>query len=76
MSFLDSLNSTQQRAVKKADGPLLVVAGPGSGKTRVLTFRIANLIKIGVPAYQILALTFTNKAASEMKSRKIGRAHV
>src|SRR5260221_10368855 len=66
---IDELNPRQQEAVKTVQGPLMVVAGPGSGKTRVLSYRIAHLIQMGVPAYQILALTFTNKAASEMKER-------
>ncbi|MFH0989732.1 MAG: UvrD-helicase domain-containing protein [bacterium] len=69
MSFLQQLNSIQQEAVKATNGPVLIVAGAGSGKTRVLTYRIAHLINCGVPPYQIIALTFTNKAANEMKGR-------
>jgi DNA helicase-2/ATP-dependent DNA helicase PcrA len=69
MSFLNELNSVQQEAVKTLNGPVMIIAGAGSGKTRVLTYRVAHLISCGVPPYQILALTFTNKAANEMKAR-------
>lgn len=71
MKFLDDLNPVQQEAVKAANGCVMIIAGAGSGKTRVLTYRIAYLLACGVPSYQILALTFTNKAASEMKNRII-----
>ncbi|MFH6603987.1 ATP-dependent helicase [Maribacter algicola] len=68
-TFLDELNEAQRAPVLHKDGPLMVIAGAGSGKTRVLTYRIAHLMEQGVDSFNILALTFTNKAAREMKKR-------
>jgi DNA helicase-2/ATP-dependent DNA helicase PcrA len=69
IDFLLELNDAQRAAAAHLNGPLMVIAGAGSGKTRVLTYRIAHLIQKGIDPFQILALTFTNKAAKEMKSR-------
>ncbi len=69
MSYLNELNEVQRQAVTHIDGPALIIAGPGSGKTRVLTYRIAHLIDSGIAPWSVLTLTFTNKAAKEMKER-------
>lgn len=69
MDYLDQLNPPQKEGVINTDGPTMIIAGAGSGKTRVLTYRIAHLIEKGVQPYNILSLTFTNKAAKEMRDR-------
>ena len=67
--YLKELNSDQIKAVVQIDGASMVIAGAGSGKTRVLTYKIAHLLKNGISPFNILALTFTNKAAKEMRNR-------
>ena len=69
MNYIDQLNQAQKKAVEKTNGPILIIAGAGAGKTKTVTTRIVNLIQNGVQPESILAITFTNKAAKEMRER-------
>ena len=69
MEYLNILSKIQKECVENTNGPMMIISGPGSGKTRVITTKIAHLLNIGINRYNILALTFTNKSAKEMVSR-------